>query len=75
MGMPIPILGGAPPPQFPQTNLNINPNGMQLTVMLAPGIAFTVNCSPDTLDNIVEQWKIEKRKHMEMMRAINNGKG
>ena len=72
---PIPIVGGGPPPQFPITNINISPNGMQLAVILAPGIAFNVNCAPETLDSIVEQWKVHKRNHMDMMRAINNGKG
>jgi hypothetical protein len=76
MAMQVPLIGAPQqPPTFPQTNINVNTNGMQVTTLLAPGLAFSVNVGPDALDNVVAMWKEEKKKRMDIARAISNGKG
>jgi hypothetical protein len=80
MAQPIPLIGAPQqPPQFPQTGINVNPDGMQVTIVLAPGMSFLLSYGPDVMDGITKTWKEERRKHEAIMHMVestkNNGKG
>lgn len=72
---PIPIIGLQPQPTFPQTNVNINfPQGIQLNVILAPGIVLSTTLGPDMIEQIHAAWqsaRAAQAKEMQIIQRIN----
>lgn len=60
--------------QFPQINANITPDGMIITIGLAPGFAFQHGLGVDMMDEICQKWKETKRQtkaNLEIVRDMN----
>jgi hypothetical protein len=71
----IPIIGAKPEqPTFPQMIVNVNPQGLQITVVHIPGYSSTFAIGPDLLDGITKQWKEEKQKGIALMRAVEQSR-
>ena len=66
------------PPQFPQTSANVSyPQGIQITVTLAPGIALSVTVGPDAVEQWLALWQSGKQQHskeLQIIQHIQNGK-
>jgi len=61
-------------PQFPQTNAQVNyPQGIQLTVTLAPGIAFTVIVGHDSVEQWLALWESQKTNIAQHLQNGKNG--
>lgn len=59
-------------PQYPQTSAQVNfPQGIQLTVTLAPGIAITVVVGHDSVEQWFSLWDGQK---VNITKQIQNGK-
>jgi hypothetical protein len=74
MAAPIPLIGIPQQLQFPQMNININPSGMQITIVQAPGYSSNLNIAPDMMDQIALRWKEEKCKGQDLMRTIEQSR-
>lgn len=67
----LPLLEPPPnPPQFPQTNINVTPQGMVITVILAPGIALSTNLNAEMMDNVLKLWRQVRVNEQDIIRTI-----
>lgn len=67
--------------QFPQTNVNVTPDGIVINILLAPNLQLTTGLSNDMLDQIYSQSKetrkeakrnLEIVRNMDVVRSINS---
>lgn len=59
------------PPQFPQVNVNVNvPQGIQLAVVLAPGIALNVTIGAETVEQWFALWQQGKQAQAQELKLI-----
>lgn len=68
---------------YPQINANITPDGMVITIGLAPGFAFQHGLGVEMMDEICQKWKetrkqakanLEIVRNMDVVRSINGKK-
>lgn len=52
----------AAPPQFPQVGINIQPNGMLIQILIAPGFAFTQLIDEKTMNDVAGKWLETRRE-------------
>lgn len=52
-----------PPAQFPRTTMNITPQGMQITIELAPGFFFVQAIPEDVMSKLFTEW-LKTRKEI-----------
>lgn len=57
MATPIPLIGvSQQQPTFPQMNINVNEEGMQLKIIHAPGYSSDIAFGPDMVEQISQEW-------------------
>jgi len=60
-------------PQYPQTNANVvYPQGIQLNVILAPGIAISVTVGADSVEQWLALWQQQKQGQGQEMKIIQH---
>lgn len=52
-----------PQPTFPQTNVQITPQGLAVATILAPGVIITTMLNEETMNEVCRQW-IASRKQI-----------
>lgn len=70
--------------QYPSINANIVPDGMIITISIAPGFAFQQAIGSEMMDAICKQWRdtrkqtkdhLEIVRDMDVVRNINSKRG
>ncbi len=59
-----------PQPTFPQVRVNVGPQGMQLDVILAPGIQLTTMIGEEQMNQISKMWIQTRKDIADQMRVI-----
>lgn len=71
--MLLPNLGVQPQqPQFPQVNANVNTMGIQLAIVLAPGISFNINIGPQMVEQWLAMWEQQRGQRELEARAVQS---
>ena len=61
-------------PKFPQTNVQITQQGMQIQIALAPGLVITTALNEETMNQVMKLW-IQTRKNIaDQLRTIEHVK-
>jgi hypothetical protein len=56
-------------PKFPQIAINVTPQGMMVSVALAPGLTLTQNLGEDIMNQVCARW-LETRQEIKQNLAI-----
>jgi hypothetical protein len=60
-------------PQYPQTNVNIDfPRGIQLSVILAPGVVLSTTLGPDMVEQLYANWQAAKQAQAQELKIIQH---
>lgn len=62
---------------FPNTNLQVTPQGLLVTIALAPGLIIQQGIGEDAMNAVCKQWlesRKQVKKQLEMIQHINNSK-
>ncbi len=75
MATQIPIIGAhQQQPTYPQVNLNLTPQGLNVTIQIGPTTAIVQFIDAGTMDQVAKQWR-ESRKHSDdLLRAVQSSK-
>lgn len=65
-------------PAYPQMGLDVRPEGLFISVHLAPGLTLTQGIGEDTMNEICKQWletRKQVRNQLEIVRDMKRSKG
>ncbi len=69
----LPMLEQAPAqPTFPQVQVQVSPQGMQLNVILAPGIQLSTLIGEEQMNQISKVWIQTRKDIQDQMRVIEH---
>ena len=60
-------------PAFPQTRIQITPEGMLVQVILAPGLFFTVVIGEEQMNQACKLWVQTRKDVADQMRMVERG--
>jgi hypothetical protein len=75
--LPLPLPQAQQQPLYPQTAININEQGLIISIALAPGTQITQVIPEKSMNDIVAKWiesRREIRKQMDLIRHVQSTK-
>jgi len=67
----------APQPTFPSTNLQVTPDGLLITIMLAPGLIIQQGVGEAAMNAVCKQWlqsRKDVKQQLEMIQHVKKSK-
>lgn len=58
------------PPQFPNVQLNVLPQGLMITILLSPTTSINQMIDASTMDEVAKQWRETRKAALDFGRAV-----
>lgn len=74
MATPIPLIGAAQQPAYPQVNLNVVPQGLIVSIQLGPTTVIQQVIESGAMDQVVKLWRDQRKNVDHVLRAVQETK-